>query len=444
MKKNNPLWSFFASVKLALFTLITLAVTSIIGTIIPQKENFAFYAGKYGESTAKFFQVLNIPDMYNSWWFLALLSLLSINLIICSFDRFPGVLKQIKADNLSMPLARIERMNQKSTWSSDQSQSSTIETLKQKMDGKGWKTKARETHEGTLLFSQKGAWSRTGVYLVHTSILVIFIGAIIGTLLGFKGSVLIYEGSATDKIYPFEKGKSIDLGFTVRCDKFEIEYYKNGMPKDYRSELTVLENGKEVYQTPIEVNSPMTYKGITFYQSSYDGTDARGGINFILDVTNLDSGKKKSFITPFQKQTGWEEEGLRFGIINAEQTRQQRIARMKVWFNDELSPPSTFWMKAGTSATIERKEAKYLFEAKQMYATGLQVAKDPGVWFVYFGCGLMLIGLYIAFFLSHKRVWLFITKEDKPTVLIAGSANKNRVGFEKQFLELVLSIKGSS
>ena len=31
----------------------------------------------------------------------------------------------------------------------------------------------------------------------------------------------------------------------------------------------VLENGKEVLKKTIEVNDPLTYKGLTFYQSSY-------------------------------------------------------------------------------------------------------------------------------------------------------------------------------
>jgi len=436
MKKSNSVWSFFASVKLALFTLVTLAVTSIIGTIIPQKEPLAFYTGKYGEATAKVFQALDIPDMYNSWWFLALLSLLSINLIICSIDRFPNVWKQIKADNLAVPLKRIQKMGQRSSWTSKLSHAETVQKIKRQTGKKGWKMREREIEEGTLLFAQKGAWSRTGVYLVHASILIIFAGAIVGTLLGFKGSVLIYEGRSTDKIYTFEDGQSIDLGFTVQCDKFDIEYYNNGMPKDYRSNLTVLEKDNVVLQTSIEVNSPMTYKGITFYQSSYEGTQ-----NFILEVTNLKTKKKESFTVPFQKQTGWKEEGLRFGIINGEQTRQGRITRLKIWFTDELSQPSSFWMNSNATATIKRKEANYLLSAKQMYATGLQVAKDPGVWLVYLGCILMLLGLYIAFFLSHKRLWLFVPKEDQPNVLLAGSANKNRIGFEKEFSELAGQIK---
>ncbi len=72
-----------------------------------------------------------------------------------------------------------------------------------------------------------------------------------------------------------------------------------------------------------------------------------------------------------------------------------------------------------------------------MYATGLQVAKDPGVWWVYVGCGLMLFGLYVAFFMSHRRIWLLVT----PTPERFGSAacrllQQESAGFETSFEEL--------
>ncbi len=85
----TQIWDFFSSVKLAIFTLCTLAATSIIGTLIPQGESAAFYVNNFGPKTAHFFQILDIPNMYYSWWFLGLLGLLSTNLIICSLDRFP-------------------------------------------------------------------------------------------------------------------------------------------------------------------------------------------------------------------------------------------------------------------------------------------------------------------------------------------------------------------
>jgi len=46
----------------------------------------------------------------------------------------------------------------------------------------------------------------------------------------------------------------------------------------------------------------------------------------------------------------------------------------------------------------------------------------------------MLSGLYVAFFLSHRRIWVFVSRPDRKTrVLLSGIANKNRYGFEKTF-----------
>ena len=46
----------------------------------------------------------------------------------------------------------------------------------------------------------------------------------------------------------------------------------------------------------------------------------------------------------------------------------------------------------------------------------------------------MLLGLIVAFFLSHKRVWVYIKEvEGETRLLVAGSANKNKVAFENMF-----------
>lgn len=438
MKSENIIWNFFSSVKLALFTLCSLAATSILGTIIPQKEASEFYIAKYGAKTAHFFQLFEIPDMYNSWWFLTLLGLLSANLIICSIDRFPGVWKQIKADNLSLPLERISKMSINSSITSSQNVEDTVSNLTQLLSRYGWKAEYRDLPESQhLLFCQKGALSRTGVYIVHTSILVIFIGAIVGQILGFKGSIMLPEMQSSNIIYPYHNGAPIELGFEIRCDRFDIEFYSNGMPKEYRSDLTVLENGKEILHKPIEVNDPLQYRGITFYQSSYQGYR-----DFIVSISE-DPGEAKTFSADFQKELIWKEKNLHFGIINLESIRD-RVVKLKIWFNDGNGDPSEFWMDAGEQVKINRSDKTYLFSAKQRYATGLQVARDPGVWLVYLGCGLMLLGLYMAFFMSHRRIWLLVNKQEKGTsVLISGTANKNKTGFEGTFKDLAERLRES-
>ncbi len=435
MYKNNSVWRLFASVKLALVTLVLIAGTSIIGTVVPQNEAIEWYAGKYGPEISQLIAILDISDMYGSWWFLGLIYLLCINLVICSIDRFPGVWKQIQADGLSFGEERLGKMSNRLSWEVKSSATQVSSRLEERLSGKGWKAKRKTTEEGILLFGQKGAWTRTGVYFVHASILVIFLGAVIGAIGGFKGFVMLPEKQVTDKIGLYGGGL-LDLGFAVRCNSFSIDFYANGMPKDYTSSLTVIENGQEILTKTIEVNDPLTYKGITFYQSSYEPYQ-----DFVITVKNPRNGAEKFFTVPFQKQVNWPEEGLRFGVINAKM-RDQSLVSSKIWFTDDKGSPTTVWADDGAQTTVKREAGEYLISAKQMYATGLQVAKDPGVWWVYLGCGLMMFGLYVAFFMSHRRIWLLITEtEEGAQILFAGSANKNRPGFESSFVELTEQLR---
>jgi cytochrome c biogenesis protein len=431
MQTHNSIWQFFASVRLALVTISLLAVTSIIGTIIPQKKPFDFYAGEYGQEMARLFHVLDIPDMYTSWWFVSLLALLCFNLIICSLDRFPTAWKQITADGLAWSPERLAAMPTGASWQVTAAPKDTVTRLSELLTGAGWKPAHRTSNGQTLLFCQKGAWTRTGVYIVHVSILVIFLGGVIGAIGGFKGSMVIPETLQRDRVALFGSQTFEDLGFSVRCNSFQVDFYPNGTPKDYVSSLTIIEDGTEVLTTEIRVNDPLSYRGITFYQSSYQSFQ-----DFLVTIENTAANRGESFIVPFQKQELWTDEGLRFGVINAKAVGQS-IVSAKLWLSDGQEPPVTVWLEKNDSTPITLGAREYRVAARQMYATGLQVAKDPGVWWVYAGCSLMLIGLFIAFFTSHRRLWLLVSEvENGARVLLAGSANKNRPGFTRTVQDL--------
>ncbi len=71
--------------------------------------------------------------------------------------------------------------------------------------------------------------------------------------------------------------------------------------------------------------------------------------------------------------------------------------------------------------------------------TGLQVSKDPGVGIIYFACFIMTVGLYIAFFMNHKKLWIRLANEKNSIRITAGgSASKNRLAFEKN-IDKILS-----
>ena len=100
----DKIWDFFASIRLAIVIFALLAVTSIIGTIIEQnaepERNLRLLAKFFGTTTAPalygIFERLGFMDMYHSWWFVTILLLFAANLIICSIERLPKILKVVR------------------------------------------------------------------------------------------------------------------------------------------------------------------------------------------------------------------------------------------------------------------------------------------------------------------------------------------------------------
>jgi len=434
-KQGNPVWNFFASVKLALFTLFTLAVASIIGTIVPQNEEPFRYVELYGPNVAKVFEMLQIPDMYSSWWFVGLLCLFSLNLTVCTIERFPHIWKIITRDNLARTASdRLRKMTGRRMYESPLAPAEAESAVAAALADSGWKADKAAKEDGAMFFSQKGAWTRLGVIIVHVSILVIFVGALIGEFYGYKASVMIPEGSYTDKVYLSNKEHTpVPLGFKVRCDAFYLTYYDTGMPKEYRSDLVVERNGKEVFERIIVVNEPMKYAGLTFYQSSYQAIDGQ----FSIKLNNANTGAEQKFIIMPRQENRWQQENITFGIVDIDGPDWRGQYRYKIWFSDGRGTPSQFWVGEGQTVAVKRPAATYNMTVKTRFATGLQVVKDPGVWTVYTGCIMMIVGLIIIFFMSHRRVWAFVAARDNGSeIIVCGVSNKNKIGFEKDMAEL--------
>ncbi|NPA95654.1 MAG: cytochrome c biogenesis protein ResB, partial [Thermodesulfobacteria bacterium] len=287
---------------------------------------------------------------------------------------------------------------------------------------------------GDLYFVEKGRWSYWGVYLIHTSILVIFAGAILGTFTGFKGRVMLLEGESTDHAIQMDSHgniKKIPLGFVLKCDKFKVDFYPNGAPKLFRSDLTVFENGREKLRKSIVVNSPLTYKGITFYQSTYQAVP-----ELRIRIVSSDGEQKVIDLSAFDKGL-WPEKNLLLGIIKYLPNVHGAPAARVFVGNPSGNDGDAVWLLQGHDREVTLGKNTFrlsLVSAKEKFMTGLQVKKDPGVWIVWLGCALMVIGFGIVFWVGHKRLWLWIGQNgEKLSVILAGQTNKNKVAFEKEF-----------
>lgn len=457
-KKSSALWNLFTSVKLTLGLLIVLAVTSIFGTVIPQQEGAMELAERLSPGLMSFLSSLQLFDMYHSVWFRLVIGTLALNLIICSLDRFPAAWKRFQAApklDRSKPFDNLpSHRNFSAAGKLDEALSLTAGVLKQKYK----RVHQKETDSEVVLYAEKGRFSQLGVYLVHLSVLIILLGSIVGSLFGFEAYVNIPEGESINKVRLRKSGAARALPFDVRLDRFTVEFYDNGAPKEYRSDLVFVEGGKTALQGSLLVNHPITFEGITFYQSSYhpvagdkvriklsrEGSNpnppalelirgdtlefpGKEGHFQIVEIAADFRGLGPAALVSIHPQEGGEKE---FWIFqNFEMIRKRFPPAM---LRSPSLDPSAF------------KPYTFFLEGVEMkYATGLQVSRDPGVPLVWTGFFLIMIGLFVTFFTSHRSVWIQVTGTKRGVnVRVAGRANKNSVGLERELDQVASRLKG--
>lgn len=500
----NKIWELFASVKFAIVIFALISLTSIIGTVLEQRaepaKNIQILGKLFGEFLAptmyNILEKLGFMDMYHSWWFLTLLILFSANIIICSLDRLPRIWKMVREPIRPLTEEHLEKATIKKELVLKGKPEKVKGVVASAIKRAGFNYTEAKEDKGYQFYSQKGSYTRLGVYIAHLSILIILIGSLIGIFFGFKGFLNLPEGRSysvaflrtgflnameeqeRDRILNAIEASSGNisnasiqlgmdertlkakmqrygiqpLGFSIRCDDFDVDFYGGSdMPKEYKSYLTVIDNRKEVLKKAIEVNDPLTYKGITFYQSSYGLMPNPNG-EFILRITSQSGTSEikqlhfddkftipgtniEGTIRDFSPALSFDRQGRPFTYADMMNNpavfidfKESGKEKYSGWIVKRY--PMTWRLPEGhTIEFIDLWGAQY---------TGLQVRKDPGVWVVYLGCIVMSIGLYIAFFMSHRRIWVRIVEEKNNTkVVIGATSNKNRTSFERKINKII-------
>ncbi|MBW2583002.1 MAG: cytochrome c biogenesis protein ResB [Deltaproteobacteria bacterium] len=430
----NKIWDFFTSVRLTIVLLLTLAATSIIGTLIPQNQEPAAYFQAFGGSLYRLFDLFGLFDMYHSGWFQLLILLLTINIIVCSIDRMSANRRILFVRKPSFNLARYRNLKSKQKFKDDRSTDQLKEVCQAYIKRHFRHSQVETTDSGYAIYGEKGRWTRFGVYMVHLSVVLLLIGGLIGSIFGFDGWVNIPEGESASRIQLRSQAQMIQLDFEIRCDDFDVSFYDTGAPKEFRSALTILEQGREVLKKDIIVNDPLRYKGISLYQASYGQLPSD---KLVLSFTSAKTGMI------YTRNAG----------VNQTVTLPEKLGtfvlkelRAAAKFGDHdigeayigvLTPPNgdpqeVFLPLRFPSFDKMRKGQVVIavVDQVQRYYTGLQVAKDPGVWVVYVGFILMIIGCYITFFMQHQQICVELASGSKTEVIVAGTANKNKMAMQ--------------
>ncbi len=441
----DKIWGVFVSLRLVVILLLVLSVLSVAGTIIEQNKPLREYYHLFRPETVELLAKLGLLDMYHSWWFTSCLALLALNIIACTMERYPLIMKGMKKQNTVLD----EKLEAGLKDPAKIKYNLPTETVEKRITALAGKTFSAgpvvtETESGRHFFYEKGKYTRLSFFLTHLSILIIFIGAITGSIFGFKGYVNINEGEMISAVQ-VRQGQNKDLNFSVQCNSFNVDYYENGAPKDYRSDLSVIRNGKEVVRKTIRVNDPLSYEGITFYQSSFGSIPE----TVTFEILGKDGGSLGNVIAPVGKQVDIPKGGIKIEVVDYRdhfhmQDGSEAGTVVGVNLYSPGAAPEGVWLFESHPEMNRHGEYSFVVKGIKLRTyTGLQVNKDPGVWMVWTGSLLLVAGIMMAFFMSHKKFWIRIEKDRKGRVEVTagGTTNKNKSAFAAEVARMVQSFR---
>jgi len=443
-------WRFFCSLRLTLVNLLLFFLAMIAGTFVnPQNDSLLniekAFAGRIW--TLRAYRWFELYDLFHSWWFTAILVSLALNLIACSLERLPriyylvryperrldhvvGLRFKVPATPSALPFAQVE------------------ETLR----GEGYKVQSYP--EDGYIFAERGRYARFGVWIVHISLLLILGGGVFGRLTAFEGTANVPQngGTTTSFIQRNPDGtqfrhRLVDQDgkrFVVQCNDFRLKEFAPGRPKAFESDLVAYEDagngelGKELTRATINVNHPMHWGGLTFYQASYSqlGDGPRAKVTFTDKVTGRSREVMASPNEPIQIA-----EGLTYSIVAYDPNFSALGPAVQV-VRTQDKQQSSFWVFANDKDFDRRnRDDRFAISFDRLtplYATGLQIARDPSVPVIYTGGFLLFFGIGIAFYTSHKRIWAQLSNG---RLALGGASHRNAEGFSREFDQIVQDLK---
>ena len=413
--------SKISSLKFAISLILFIAISSGIGTFIPQGSNRQDYINLFdsepifglinGEQILR----LQLDHIYTSNWFVLSLVLLCISLAACSFRR--------QIPSLKASLKWIDYKNEKIFTKLQLSSNYQINIDKDfilKADtllkSKGWSSSKVQNR----ISARKGIVGKLGPIVVHIGLIVLLIGSAYGSFTSLSKEQYLIPGEKLDLINEGNNSKT-----TITLKSFSIDRESDGSPKQFSSRLDFFSEDQKLNDTKTaKVNNPIRFKGLTIYQADWAISNIVIEIDNILyqlqlkpipEIGNqiwgilieLGSETKKNYLLTIDNENG----PLKISNI-------ENFAEKVVFLNAD---------------SVEVNSTKVSLK-KIIPSSGLIIKNDPSIPFIYFSFTLIIFGTIMSL-IPTKQLWILVNKESKK-LFIGGISNRNLVGFKKEFSRL--------
>lgn len=451
----RKVWQTLSSIKTGVILIILVVIFSAAGTVILQRPMTEpdDMARAYSPAMLRFLDATGLTDVFHARWFVALMILVSLCIIAASLDRFPNAWRYF-ARPYKSPDANFRRALplQASIPITDEEQG--LGAAERVLRKHGLRPERIVRTDSFSLFSERHRISEMAVYIVHASLLLIFLGGIIDALVGWRGFLMLTPGKAGSQI-EMKTGMPHSLPFAIRCDAAGEETYADGTPKKYWSKLAVVDNGREVFRKEIVVNDPLVYQGVRFYQASYGRTGKLEQL--VLNATPAKAGSPQEISLAMNQSVALDPDTtvqlvefipdfvVQDGQVYARSNDVVNPAVHMIVTSRKTNRAVNYWLP-NISGIAENESSPYILEPKDLKTgvfTGLEVSHEPGQWAVWAGVVLMAVGLTFVFYVIHVRLWVVPVQNGNGSLVlwVGGTANRNRDAFEQRFKTMVEEIR---
>jgi len=430
----------FANIPFGVSLLATWAFLTLIGVVIEQGKDAAFYAGAYAPPIARLIVRLDLDNIYHSPAYIGVLGLILCSMTAATFTkviprRIPR-LNPVKID--AIPLHAQVRV------AGDPA--SVRERIAAFFAERGWQVRKREFGGTEWTFADKSNWARRGVLVAHVGFVVIAIGTTIYWAKGYSGQFSVLSGQTAT--IP-ENGVRVDLHrFAYRIDPVRTKSGTVYQPIDYVSNATVTDRNGTPHEAVIRVNEPYDADGTLIYQASYGfaidfqltkdgrtipvaGHPLKEGEGFLIDGTSR-AIQYTRFVGTIDRVTGQP---------GADPRPNDPGVVVQAFDGDQ--PSGSALMALGEP--LDLGAGYKLTASRYILYSGFQYRYDPGMVVVGLGAFVLLAGLCISFYFLPARLFVLVRPSDGAgsTVGIAATTVKGYDVFEDRFREIVEALRRS-
>jgi cytochrome c biogenesis protein len=472
-KTGESLFSRFlkllCSVRFGIILLIAVGLLCFLGMVIMQQnlEGFERYYAELTPAQRLVYGSLGLFDIYHSWYFNALLLILSFNIVLSSIDRFPKTWTFISKPKLDASLRWLKHQEQNAAFeTSGESARAVAANIAENAKKAGWrKTVITEKDGRTFVFAESGAWNRLAYLAVHVGLLTIFVGGFMTGQLGNTGQMALQPGQTSNEIY--DMVAELDqlnqvtkrLPFEIYCTDIQQNLIKRDESIsamntiDWMTRIQIRDE-TGVTEAVVQMNRPFDYRGYRFFQSSFVAVGRARNINVRVksadnQAQDITIPRNGSVALPDGTQIRFVDFRGNFSLgkedPNEDTSNYPNPAAVL-----QVTPPAglaqtayAFGEKLANIPIAQKPIAGYTYQLIDFEKVGdqhiLSVQRDPGATVVYVGFVLLTLTLVAVFFFSHQRVWAAVETVSDNTfnVTLGGNTNRSQAAFGEKFKRFI-------